>query len=49
LRIDWYGNEAPELKAGNTIRVVVKLKAPSGFMNPGGFDLERWLTQKKIR
>jgi len=48
LRIDWYGNEAPELKAGNTIRVVVKLKAPSGFMNPGGFDLERWLTQKKI-
>ena len=48
LRIDWYGSEVPDLKAGNKIKVVVKLKSPSGFMNPGGFDLERWLTQKKI-
>ena len=48
LRLDWYGGDAPDLKAGDRIEIVVKLKAPSGFMNPGGFDLERWLTQKKI-
>ena len=48
IRLSWYGAGAPDLKAGNKVRLVVKLKAPSGFMNPGGFDLERWLIQNKI-
>lgn len=48
LRLNWYGQDAPDLQAGNKIKIVVKLKPPNGFMNPGGFDNERWLLQKKI-
>ncbi len=48
VRLNWYGKQVPDLKAGNKIKVVVKLKPPSGFMNPGGFDREGWLLQKKI-
>ncbi len=48
LRLNWYGQGAPDLQAGNKIKIVVKLKTPNGFMNPGGFDNERWLLQKKI-
>ncbi len=48
VRLSWYGKDAPDLKAGNRVRLVVKLKKPSGFMNPGGFDHERWLLQNKI-
>jgi len=48
VRLNWYGDSAPDLKAGNKVKLVVKLKEPSGFLNPGGFDLERWLIQNKI-
>ncbi len=48
LRLSWYGKDAPDLQAGNKVKLIVKLKEPSGFMNPGGFDLERWLIQNKI-
>ncbi len=48
VRLNWYGQSAPDLKAGNKIKLIVKLKAPSGFMNPGGFDIEKWFAQKKI-
>ena len=48
VRLSWYGNSAPDLKAGDKVKLIVKLKEPSGFMNPGGFDLEGWLIQNKI-
>lgn len=48
IRLSWYGSAAPDLMAGDKVRLVVKLKSPSGFMNPGGFDLEQWMAQKKI-
>ena len=48
LRLNWYGAAPPDLKAGDRINIVAKLKAPAGFMNPGGFDYERWLMQKGI-
>lgn len=48
VRLSWYGHDAPDLKAGDKLRLVVKLKAPSGFMNPGGFDMEKWFAQKRI-
>lgn len=37
------------LKAGQRWQFWVRLKQPHGFMNPGGFDYEGWLYQKKIR
>ena len=46
LRLSWYGDsrgDPPELAAGETWRLVVRLRAPRGFRNPGGFDYETWL------
>ncbi len=48
IRLSWYGSNAPDLKAGEKVRLVVKLKTPSGFMNPGGFDIEKWFARNKI-
>jgi competence protein ComEC len=42
LRLGWYG--APEaLHAGAAFDLTVRLRAPRGSLNPGGFDYERWL------
>ncbi|MCW8901106.1 MAG: DNA internalization-related competence protein ComEC/Rec2 [Gammaproteobacteria bacterium] len=60
VRISWYtkssqGQHSNEfqntlkLKAGQRWRFWLRLKQPHGFMNPGGFDYEGWLFQKKIR
>ncbi len=46
--LTWY-DRAPPLHPGDQWRFVVRLKRPHGFMNPGGFDYESWLFQKKIR
>lgn len=48
LRLNWYGTP-PELAAGQTWQLKVRLKHPHGFMNPGGFDYEAWLFQRGIR
>ena len=47
VRLSWYRN-APTLRAGERWRLQVRLKPPHGFMNPGGFDYERWLFQQRI-
>ena len=47
LRLGWY-RDAPTLRAGERWRLRVRLKPPHGFMNPGGFDYERWLFQQRI-
>lgn len=41
VRLSWYG--APRLRAGQRWRLVIRLRPPRGFANPGGFDYERWL------
>jgi len=47
LRLGWYqSREKPAL--GERWQLVVKLKRPHGYANPGGFDYERWLFQQGI-
>ena len=46
VRLSWYASRhgaPPELTAGDTWRLVVRLRAPRGQINPGGFDYETWL------
>lgn len=47
VRLNWYG--APALRAGQRWRLVVRLRPPRGFSNPGGFDYEKWLFVNGIR
>ena len=59
VRISWYGKRGKKnkssyknkikLKAGQRWQFWLRLKQPHGFMNPGSFDYEGWLYQKKIR
>lgn len=47
IRLSWYrSNELP--LAGQYWQFRAKLRRPSGFLNPGGFDYERWLLVKDI-
>jgi competence protein ComEC len=48
IRLGWY-RDAPELTAGERWRLLVRLKRPHGFANPGGFDYEGWLYRHRIR
>ncbi len=47
VRLSWY-RDAPTLRSGERWRLHVRLKPPHGFVNPGGFDYERWLFQQGI-
>ncbi len=47
VRLNWYG-AAPELVPGEQWQLVVRLRAPRGFFNPGGFDYEGWLFRHRI-
>ena len=57
VRISWYRQSYGDknlksnihVKAGQRWQFWLRLKQPHGFMNPGGFDFEGWLFQKKIR
>ncbi len=46
LRLSWRG--APKLSRGDRIRARVRLRAPWGMQNPGGFDFERWYLAERI-
>jgi competence protein ComEC len=46
LRLSWY--YGPPLHSGERWRLLLRLKPPHGFMNPGGFDYEAWLYQQRI-
>jgi len=48
VRLSWY-REVPELHPGERWQLLVRLKRPRGFANPGGFDYERWLFAQGIR
>ena len=47
VRVGWYRTKQV-IRAGEHWQMVVRLKRPSGFMNPGGFDYEKWLFQERI-
>ena len=47
IRLNWYRSTA-EIHAGEQWQLLVRLKRPHGFMNPGGFDYERYLFQQGI-
>ncbi len=46
-RLYWY--DAPPLEAGERWRLRLRMRAPRGHLNPGGFDYERWLFVRGIR
>ncbi|MFA5630791.1 MAG: DNA internalization-related competence protein ComEC/Rec2 [Porticoccaceae bacterium] len=46
LLLSWYG--APPVRGGERWRLNVRLRAPQGFANPGGFDYEGWLMSRGI-
>jgi len=48
IRINWYRSKV-ELAVGQRWQLMVRLKQPHGFMNPGGFDYEGWLFRHGIR
>lgn len=48
VRLSWY-EEARSLAAGERWTLLLRLKRPHGFANPGGFDHEAWLFRKRIR
>lgn len=47
LRLSWYHNKQL-IGSGDHWQLLVKLKVPHGFMNPNGFDYEKWLYQQGI-
>ena len=47
IRLSWYRSDQ-KIDAGERWQLQVKLKSPSGYQNPGGFDYERWLFVKRI-
>lgn len=48
IRLSWYRHFPPQLNAGERWQLVVRAKPPNGFMNPGGFDYEKWLFSQRI-
>jgi competence protein ComEC len=48
VRLSWY-QHAPRLMAGERWRLSARLKPPHGFLNPGGFDYERWLFRHQVK
>lgn len=48
VRLSWYGAHR-ELSSGERWQLLVRLKSPRGFSNPGGFDYEGWLYRNAIR
>ncbi|HFD33384.1 MAG TPA: DNA internalization-related competence protein ComEC/Rec2 [Gammaproteobacteria bacterium] len=49
IRLSWFGKISSTVKAGEKWQFVVRLKQPHGMRNPGGFDYEKWLFERKIR
>ena len=47
IRLSWYG-QAPEIIPGDLWHLKVKMKKGVGFVNPAGFDYEKWLFTRGI-
>lgn len=48
VRLNWYHPNST-VRPGQNWKLSVRLKRPHGFSNPGGFDYESWLFQKRVR
>lgn len=48
IRLSWYRPQS-KIEAGAFWRFTVRLKRPYGLSNPGGFNYENWLYQKRIQ
>ena len=48
IRLSVYRNSMP-IAAGEQWQFQVRLKRPNGFMNPAGFDYEKWLFSENIK
>ncbi len=46
IRVAWYGGQP--VNSGERWRMAVKLKRPSGLVNPDAFDYEAWLLAQRI-
>nr|BFE95264.1 hypothetical protein GCM10020185_58000 [Pseudomonas brassicacearum subsp. brassicacearum] len=46
MRLAWFGG--PPVNSGERWRLAVKLKRPSGLLNPHGFDYAAWLLSRGI-
>lgn len=47
IRLSWF-HGPKNIAPGQRWRLLVKLKRPHGFQNPGGFDYEQWLLTEGI-
>jgi competence protein ComEC len=47
IRLSWYDPRI-DLQPGQQISVTARLRTPHGFVNPAGFDYERWLLRERI-
>jgi len=47
VRLGWF-QQRQNIRAGESWQLRVRLKRPSGFLNPGGFDYEKWLFTERI-
>lgn len=47
LKLSWY-HENVSLLPGQTWQLMIRLKRPHGYQNPGGFDYEGWLFQNRV-
>lgn len=47
VRLTWYRAEA-EIEPGSRWRLQVKLRPPSGVLNPGGYDFERRAIEQRL-
>jgi len=47
IRLSWYRNKHV-ISSGEEWQLLVKLKAPHGFLNPQSFDYEKWLYQQGV-
>ncbi|MES1944333.1 DNA internalization-related competence protein ComEC/Rec2 [Salinisphaera sp. PC39] len=47
VRVSWY-DRPPALAPGDCWRLRLRLSAPRGSLNPGGFDYEAWLWRERI-
>ncbi len=47
VRLGWF-QAVKEIHADQYWQLKVRLKRPSGFINPGGFDYEKWLFSQRI-
>lgn len=46
IRVTWH--DGPPVRNGERWRLAVRLKRPSGLVNPGGFDQQAWLLARRI-